>query len=108
MLWPVTIANVTDGPNDELEPAAAGWAPQLRVGAFAALLPLALGFPVLIGLIWLGGFGIVLGIAAAVGLLVAWYRRQGAVFPREIGGGALLAVLVVTVVLGGIAFLLNA
>ena len=99
---------MTDGPDDQLEPAAAGWAPHLRVGAFAALLPLALGFPVLIGLIWLGGFGIVLGIAAAVVLLVAWYRRQGALIPREVGGGALLTVLVVTVVLGGIAFLSNA
>jgi hypothetical protein len=98
------MANVTD----EIDPAAARWAPHLRTGAFAALLPLALGFPVLIGWIWLGGFGIVLGVFAAIGLLMAWRRRQDAVFPSEIEPGALLTVLVVTVVLGGIAFISNA
>jgi hypothetical protein len=87
-----------DVPND-------GWTPQLRIGGFAALLTIAAGFAVLAGWVWIGGLGIVLGLIVDVVGLVWLNRRYGAVFPREVPGGALLRLLVAMVVLGGIAFL---
>ena len=91
-------ADAIDVPND-------GWTPQLRIGGFAALLTIAAGFAVLAGWVWIGGFGIVLGLIVDVAGLVWLSRRYGAIFPREVPGGVLLRLLVAIVVLGGIAFL---
>jgi hypothetical protein len=86
---------------------ADSWAPQLRVGAFSLLLPLVLGFTVLVLWIWLGGFGIVLGLILDV-VAVAWWRgKRGQVIPADPTPADLIKVLVVTIVLGGIAVLAN-
>lgn len=77
------------------------WASDLRIGAAAALAPFLCGLLVLIGLIWLGGFGIVLGIAGAIAWAVWWYRRNGALVPRQVDTRA----LVITAVLAGVALI---
>ena len=84
-----------------------GWAPHVRVGAYALLLTVAAGFAVLAGWVWLGGIGIVLGIIVDVVGLVWLRRRYGAVLPQDAPGGALLRLLVAAIVLAGIAFLAN-
>ena len=83
------------------------WAPHLTAGLYALLLTLGAGMAVLVGWVWIGGFGIVLGlIVAATGL--GWLRtRYGAVVPRDVPGGALLRVLVAAIVLAGIAYLVS-
>jgi hypothetical protein len=86
---------------------ADSWAPQLRVGAFSVLLPLVLGFTILVFWIWLGGFGIFLGLIIDA-VAVAWWRgKQGQVIPADPKPMDLVKVLVVTVVLAGIAVLAN-
>lgn len=92
--------NALDVPDD-------GWAPHLRAGLYVLLLTLSAGFAVLVGWVWIGGFGIVLGLIVDV-IGVAWLRtRYGSVVPRDVPGGAMLRVLVALVVLAGIAFLVN-
>jgi hypothetical protein len=84
-----------------------GWAPQLRVGGFATLLTIVVGFAVLAGWVWIGGLGIALGLVVDM-VGVFWLRqRYGAVFPRQVPGRVLLQLLVAAVVLGGVAFLAN-
>jgi hypothetical protein len=96
------------GVNDmSLDTPVTGWAPQLRVGAFSVLLPLALGFGILAPWVWLGGFGIVIGIVVDVVAVLWWRGKQDAVFPKDVAPSSLLKLLVVTVVLGGVAFLSN-
>jgi len=92
---------------DALDVPHDGWAPHLRAGLYALVLTLAAGLAVLVGWVWIGGFGIVLGlIVAAIGL--GWLRtRYGAVVPRDVPGGALLRVLVAAIVLAGIAYLVS-
>ncbi len=83
------------------------WAPQLRIGGFSVLLPLVLGLILL--LLWsvLGGFGIVLGIAADIAGLVWWRRRYEAVFPDDVAPRDLLFLGGAVVVLAVLAFLIN-
>lgn len=73
------------------------WGSDLRIAAAAALAPFLSGLLVLLGLIWLGGFGIVLGIAAAIAWAVWWYRRNGALVPRQVDTTALLITAAITV-----------
>jgi hypothetical protein len=96
---------VDEPSTDALDVPHDGWAPHLRAGLYALLLTLAAGMAVLVGWVWIGGFGIVLGlIVAAFG--VGWLTmRYGGLVPRDVPGGALLRVLVAAVVLAGIAFL---
>lgn len=103
-MWPSYYPVVDELSNNAVDD---GWAPHLRIGGFALLLTLAAGFAILVGWIWLGGFGIVLGIVAAVAGMSWLRRRYGAVFPEEVSGSALLRLLAAVVVLGGIAVLLN-
>ena len=84
-----------------------GWGPHARMGVYALLLTVAVGFAVLAGWVWLGGIGIVLGIIVDVIGMVWLRRRYGAVLPQDVPGGALLRVLVAAIVLTGIAFLAN-
>jgi hypothetical protein len=93
--------------HDGDDTTAGSWAPQLRVGAFSLLLPLVLGFTILVLWIWLGGFGIFLGIIADVAAVVWWRNRRGQVIPLDPTPADLLKVLVVTIVLAGIAVLAN-
>jgi hypothetical protein len=90
--------NQSGGPVD-------GWAPHLRIGVYSLLLPLGLGFAILVPWVWLGGFGVVLGIIADIIWLAMWKQRKGAIFPPDVAPGALLRLLVAVVVLGGLAFL---
>jgi hypothetical protein len=92
--------------DDHIEPADS-WAPHLRIGGFSVLLPLALGFTVLVLWSLIGGFGIVLGLIADVAALSWWRKRYEAVFPRDIAPRDLLMVGTTVVVLGGLAFLIN-
>jgi hypothetical protein len=92
---------------DPIEVPDPGWAPHLRIGLFALLLTLAAGFAVLLGWVWIGGFGIVLGLAADVAGVMWVRQRYGAVFPQDAPPGLLLRLLVAVVVLGGIATLIN-
>jgi hypothetical protein len=102
-LWPSYYPMVDQLSNNTMD----GWAPHVRVGAYALLLTVAAGFAVLAGWAWLGGIGIVLGIIVDVVGAVWLRRRYGAVLPRDVPGGALVRVLVAAIVLTGIAFLAN-
>jgi hypothetical protein len=106
-LWPSYYPGVDEQRTDAIDVPDDGWAPQLRIGGFTALLTIAAGFAVLAGWVWLGGLGIVLGLVVDVIGLVWLRRRYGAVVPRHVPGRALLQLLVAAVVLGGIAFLAN-
>jgi hypothetical protein len=92
--------------DDRTEPAG-GWAPHLRIGGFSVLLPLALGFTVLVLWILIGGFGILLGVIADVAALAWWRRRYDAVFPGDIAPRDLLMMGTAVVVLGALAFLIT-
>lgn len=82
---------------------SAGWGSDLRVAAVAAMAPFLAGLLVLLGYIWLGGFGILLGLGGAIFWAVWWHRRNDrAFFPRDVNGGAFTA----TIVLTGVAFVL--
>ena len=92
---------------DAIDVPGTSWAPHLRTGLYALLLTIAAGFAVLLGWVWIGGFGIVLGLIADVAGLVWLRSRYGQVVPAEVPGGALLRVFLAAVVLAGIAFLVN-
>jgi hypothetical protein len=67
---------------------SSGWGSDLKVAAVAALAPFLAGTLALLGLLWLGGFGVVLGLAGAIAWGVWWYRRNGGFFPRDVNGAA--------------------
>jgi hypothetical protein len=75
---------------------SAGWGSDLKVAAVAAMAPLLAGSAVLLGYLWLGGFGVVLGIGGAIAWAVWWYRRESAFFPRDIQTAPLVITTVVT------------
>jgi len=86
----------------------AGWAPHLRIGGFSVLLPLVLGLAILVPWVWLGGFGIFLGLIGDVAWLFWWRQKRGGVFPPDVSAGTLAKMVVAVVVLGGLAFLAQA
>jgi hypothetical protein len=90
---------------DQDLPVATGWAPHVRIGVFALLFPLLLGFAVLTPWVWLGGLGIVLGLVADVIALAWWRARKGAIFPAEVSIPELAVLVVATAALGVVAFL---
>jgi hypothetical protein len=106
-LWPSYYRTVNQLSNNTMDVADGGWAPHVRMGGYALLLTIAVGFAVLAGWVWLGGIGIVLGIIVDVAGLAWLRRRYGAVLPQDAPGGALLRLLVAAIVLVGIAFLAN-
>jgi hypothetical protein len=62
-----------------------GLASDLRVAAVGAMAPFLGGLLVLLGYLWLSGFGLLLGIGAAIVWGVWWYRRNGRrFFPRDV------------------------
>jgi uncharacterized Tic20 family protein len=77
---------------------SAGWGSDLRIAAVAAMAPFLAGVLVLLGYLWLGGFGIVLGLGGAIGWAVWWYRKHGKFFPRDVDRGAFGITVVITVV----------
>jgi hypothetical protein len=83
---------------------ADGWAPHIRVGLFAVLFPLLLGFAVLAAWVWLGGMGILLALALDIAALVLWRRRKGATFPPDLTIIELAIMLLITGGLGALAF----
>jgi hypothetical protein len=93
--------------DDRTDPPADSWAPHLRIGGFSVLLPLALGFILLVLWVLLGGFGIVLGLIADVVALAWWRKRYDAVFPSDVAPRDLFLLTGAVVVLGGIAFLVD-
>src|SRR5262245_12371862 len=56
---------------------SAGWGSDLRVAAVGAMTPFLPGLLVLLGYLWLGGFGLLLGIGAAIAWIVWWRRSNG-------------------------------
>ena len=89
----------------ESKAVSAGWGSDLRIVTVAAIAPFLSGLLVLLGYIWLNGFGILLGLGAAIGWAVWWYRRNDrAFFPREMNNGAFVISLVLT--LGVLALVL--
>ena len=81
---------------------SAGWASDLKVAAVAAMAPLLAGSAVLLGYLWLGGFGILVGLGGAIGWGVWWYRRESAFFPRDAALGPLVVTALITF---GVVFL---
>lgn len=62
------------------------------------MAPFLAGTLALLGLLWLGGFGVVLGLAGAIAWGFWWYRRNDGFFPRDVNGGAFAVTIVLTVV----------
>jgi len=83
----------------------ASWAPHLRVGGLAALLPLGLGLTLLASWVWLGTSGLVLAFIADLCWLLWWRAKHGALFPLDIAAGTLVKLAVFTAIMGGIAWL---
>lgn len=78
---------------------SAGWGSDIKVAAVAAMAPFLAGTLVLLGYLWIGGFGVVLGLAGAVGWGIWWFRRNSsAFFPRDVNGRAFTITVVLTVV----------
>lgn len=64
---------------------SAGLGSDLRVAAVGAMAPFLGGLVVLLGYLWLGGFGLLLGLGAAIAWAVWWYRSNGRrFFPRDV------------------------
>lgn len=89
------------------EPVADAWAPHLRIGGFAVLLPLVLGLALLVLWSLIGGFGIVLGLIVDLIALAWWRNRYNAVFPQDVAPRDLLFTGAAAVVLAALAFLIN-
>jgi uncharacterized Tic20 family protein len=82
----------------EAKTLAPNWGSDLRIVAVAAMAPLLSGLLVLLGYIWLNGFGVVLGLGAAIGWIVWWRRRNDReFFPREMNNGAFVITVVLTI-----------
>jgi hypothetical protein len=77
---------------------SAGWGSDLRITAVAAMTPFLAGMLVLLGYAWIGGFGVVLGLAAAIWWAVWWYRRNDGFFPRDVNSTAFGVTIGLTVV----------
>ncbi len=82
----------------ESNAVSAGLGSDLRVAAVGAMAPFLAGLLVLLGYIWLGGFGIVLGLGGAVFWGVWWFRRNGTFFPRDVNTRAFTITIVLTAV----------
>jgi len=68
---------------------SAGLGSDIRITAVAAMTPFLAGMLVLLGYVWLGGFGVLLGIGAAVAWAVWWFRRNDRkFFPRDVDNRA--------------------
>jgi hypothetical protein len=67
----------------------------------AALLPLGGGMLIMLGYVWIGVFGGILGAAGAAGWAFWWRKKNKAFFPENLRGGsvggigALVAVITV-------------
>lgn len=84
-------------------PVSAGVGSDVRITAVAVMTPLLPGLLVLAGYVWIGGFGILLGLGAAIAWAVWWYRRNGRrFFPRDVRTGP----FVITIALTVLAFIL--
>ncbi len=76
---------------------SAGWGSDLRVAAVGAMAPFLGGLLVLLGYLWLGGFGLLIGLGAAIAWGVWWYRRNDRrFFPRDVRTGAFVVSIVLT------------
>ena len=78
---------------------SAGLGSDLRITAVAAMTPFLAGMLVLLGYVWLGGFGVLLGLGAAIAWAVWWFRRNDRkFFPRDVNTGAFVITIGLTVV----------
>jgi hypothetical protein len=81
----------------ERNSVSSGVGSDLLVASVAAMGPFLAGMLALLGLIWIGGFGVVLGLGGAVFWAVWWYRRNGALFPRDVDLAAYAITVALTV-----------
>jgi hypothetical protein len=81
----------------ESNSVSAGWGSDLVVAAVAAMAPLMAGMFVLLGYIWLGGFGVLLGVGAFIAWGVWWFRKNNALVPRQANLGAVGLTAVLTI-----------
>lgn len=77
---------------------SSGWGSDLRVASVGVMVPFLPGMLVLLGLMWLGGFGVVLGLAAAVWWGVWWYRKHDGFFPKDVQGAPYVITIILTLV----------
>jgi hypothetical protein len=70
----------------------------------AALLPLGGGMLLMLGYAWIGIFGSILGVAAAVGWAFWWRNRHQAFFPKDLRGGSVGRVGVLVAIIGVLLF----
>ena len=78
---------------------SAGLGSDLRVAAVGAMAPFLGGLLVLLGYLWLGGFGLLLGIGAAIAWGVWWFRRNNRrFFPRDVATGPFYITIGLTAV----------
>jgi len=72
----------------------------------AALLTFSSGMLMLIGYLLIGGFGVFLGIVAAVLGVLWWRSANDKMFPANLKKSSLISVTVASAVLGLIVFLM--
>ena len=78
---------------------SAGWGSDLRLAAVGVMTPFLPGVLVLLGYLWLGGFGLLLGIGAAIAWIVWWRRSNGRkFFPRDVEAKPFYITIALTVV----------
>lgn len=77
---------------------SAGLGSDLRVAAVGAMAPFLGGMLVLLGYLWMNGFGLLLGLGAAIAWGVWWYRRNDRrFFPRDVATGPFYITIALTV-----------
>jgi hypothetical protein len=62
------------------------------------MTPFLAGLLVLLGYVWLGGFGIVLGLAGAIFWALWWRKRNGKFFPRDVSTGPFIGTIALTAI----------
>lgn len=76
-----------------------GWGSDLKVAAVGAMAPFLGGLLVLLGYLWLGGFGLLLGLGAAIAWAVWWHRSNGRrFFPQDVENRPFFITIALSVV----------
>ncbi|SDZ12065.1 hypothetical protein SAMN05421504_109292 [Amycolatopsis xylanica] len=84
---------------------SAGTGSDVKTLIAALLLTYFCGVTLLVGYALIGGFGVVLGIAASIAGVVFWRKAHGKAFPRDIPVKSLIIFGAITVALTVLLFI---